>query len=59
MDEQTRMHLLKTMVRIRLAELQLAIMYKNGKVFCAAKASSPSYRGAAQKTLPFLYMIAS
>ena len=36
MDEQTRMHLLKTMVRIRLAELQLAIMYKNGKVFCAA-----------------------
>ncbi len=36
MDEQTGIQLLKTMVRIRLAELQLAIMYKNGKVFCAA-----------------------
>ncbi|HQE84579.1 MAG TPA: thiamine pyrophosphate-dependent dehydrogenase E1 component subunit alpha, partial [Candidatus Hydrogenedentes bacterium] len=36
MDNHTKIQLLKTMVRIRKAELQLAIMYKNGKVFCAA-----------------------
>lgn len=36
MDNDTQRQLLKTMVRIRKAELQLAIMYKNGKVPCAA-----------------------
>ncbi len=36
MDPKTKLQLLETMVRIRKAELQLAVMYKNGKVPCAA-----------------------
>ena len=36
MDNSTQIRLLETMVRIRKAELQLAVMYKNGKVPCAA-----------------------
>lgn len=36
MDNKTKIQLLETMLRIRKAELQLAIMYKNGKVPCAA-----------------------
>ena len=36
MDSTTKLQLLETMLRIRKAELQLAIMYKNGKVPCAA-----------------------
>ena len=36
MDPTTRIQLLNTMLRIRKAEAQLAVMYKNGKVPCAA-----------------------
>lgn len=36
MDNATKIHILDTMLRIRKAELQLAVMYKNGRVFCAA-----------------------
>ncbi|MBX7256003.1 MAG: thiamine pyrophosphate-dependent dehydrogenase E1 component subunit alpha [Candidatus Hydrogenedentes bacterium] len=36
MDKTTKIRLLDTMLRIRKAELQLAILYKNGKVPCAA-----------------------
>lgn len=36
MDTSTQLRLLETMLRIRKAELQLAVMYKNGKVPCAA-----------------------
>ena len=36
MDNTAKIHLLETMLRIRKAELQLAVMYKNGKVPCAA-----------------------
>ncbi len=36
MDPNIKLQLLETMVRIRKAELQLAVMYKNGKVPCAA-----------------------
>src|SRR5512136_2169673 len=36
MDSTTKLDLMHTMLRIRKAELQLAIMYKNGKVPCAA-----------------------
>lgn len=36
MENTTRIQLLETMLRIRKAELQLAVMYKNGKVPCAA-----------------------
>ena len=36
MDVATQRRLLETMLRIRKAELQLAVMYKNGKVPCAA-----------------------
>ncbi|HPO16304.1 MAG TPA: thiamine pyrophosphate-dependent dehydrogenase E1 component subunit alpha [Candidatus Hydrogenedentes bacterium] len=36
MDTITQIRLLETMLRVRKAELQLAIMYKNGKVPCAA-----------------------
>ncbi|MBN2308723.1 MAG: thiamine pyrophosphate-dependent dehydrogenase E1 component subunit alpha, partial [Candidatus Hydrogenedentes bacterium] len=36
MDVETKIQLLETMLRVRKAELQLAIMYKNGKVPCAA-----------------------
>ncbi len=36
MENQTKIQLLETMLRIRKAELQLAVMYKNGKVPCAA-----------------------
>lgn len=36
MDTKIKLDLLRTMLRIRKAELQLAIMYKNGKVPCAA-----------------------
>lgn len=36
MDNTAKIQLLETMLRIRKAELQLAIMYKNGKVPCAA-----------------------
>ncbi len=36
MDNTDKIQLLETMLRIRKAELQLAVMYKNGKVPCAA-----------------------
>ncbi len=36
MDTTTQIRLLETMLRVRKAELQLAVMYKNGKVPCAA-----------------------
>lgn len=36
MDNATKLHLLETILRVRLAELQIAILYKNGKVPCAA-----------------------
>ena len=36
MNTNTKLDLLRTMIRIRKAELQLAVMYKNGKVPCAA-----------------------
>ncbi len=36
MDDATKIQLLETMLRIRMAELQLAVMYKNGLVPCAA-----------------------
>lgn len=36
MENATKIRLLDTMLRIRKAELQLAVMYKNGKVPCAA-----------------------
>jgi len=36
MENTTKIKLLETMLRIRKAELQLAVMYKNGKVPCAA-----------------------
>lgn len=36
MDNTIKIQLLETMLRVRKAELQLAIMYKNGKVPCAA-----------------------
>lgn len=36
MDNTSKIQLLETMLRVRKAELQLAIMYKNGKVPCAA-----------------------
>lgn len=36
MDNTTKLSLMHTMLRIRKAELQLAVMYKNGKVPCAA-----------------------
>lgn len=36
MDTTTQVRLLETMLRVRKAELQLAVMYKNGKVPCAA-----------------------
>jgi len=36
MDQTTKLQLLETMLRVRKAELQLAVMYKNGKVPCAA-----------------------
>lgn len=36
MDTATKIRLLNTMLRIRKAELQLALLYKNGKVPCAA-----------------------
>ena len=36
MDRNVKLDLLRTMLRIRKAELQLALMYKHGKVPCAA-----------------------
>lgn len=36
MDEATKIGLLRTMLRIRKAELQLAVMFKNGKIPSAA-----------------------